>query len=519
MATLNYLSLCLTLQLIFYTDAARILAVYPIPSISHQVTFRPITLELVKRGHEVVVVTADPMFKKGEAPQNLTEIDVHDLSYNVWEAFMNSERGKKEDLISQMRVGVEVLVELFDKQMQVEEVKELRKGKQHFDLLLTEAVVKEALAFSHIYKVPVIQVSSFGAMFENYKVLGAPVHPFLYPESMAMRIYNLTMYEKLNELYVKYTVESLFASIEERQNVLLKKYFGDDLPSMQELQNNVDMLFLNVNPIWEGSRPVPPSVIHLGGLPQKPNKELPKDLKSYLDSSKHGVIYISFGTNVKPSLLPAEKIQMLVSTFSKMPYDVLWKWDKDVLPGKSDNIRISKWLPQSDLLKHPKLKLFVTQGGLQSTDEAITAGVPLVGVPMLGDQWYNTEKYEHHGIGVKLELGTLTEKLFANAVNKVIGDESYRKNINKLRELMNDQPMKPLERGIWWIEHVLRHKGAKHLRSPAANISWSEYLELELVFTVLAVALSALLILAFALYSLYKFVSNNYIIKAKLKST
>uniref|UniRef100_A0A2A4IVU8 UDP-glucuronosyltransferase n=1 Tax=Heliothis virescens TaxID=7102 RepID=A0A2A4IVU8_HELVI len=519
MATINYVTLCLTLQLIFYTDAARILAIYPVPSISHQVTFRPITLELVKRGHEVVVITADPMFKKGEAPQNLTEIDVHDLSYNVWQAFMNSERGSRDDLVSQMRVGVEVLLELFDKQMQVEEIKELRKGKQTFDLLLTEAVIRNALGFSHIYKVPVIQVSSFGAMFENYNVIGAPVHPLLYPGSMAMRIYNLTLYEKFNELRTKYTMDYIFASVEEKEANLMKKYFGSDVPPMRELQNNVDMLFLNVNPIWEGSRPVPPSVIHLGGLPQKPNKELPKDLKSYLDSSKHGVIYISFGTNVKPSLLPPEKIQMLVRAFSKMPYNVLWKWDKDVLPGKSDNIRISKWLPQSDLLKHPKLKLFVTQGGLQSTDEAITAGVPLVGVPMLGDQWYNVEKYEHHRIGVKLELGTLTEELFANAVNKVIGDDSYRKNIIKLRDLMNDQPMPPLERGIWWIEHVLRHKGAKHLRSPAANISWSEYLELELVFTVLAIVLSALFILVAALYSLYKFVSKNFVISAKLKST
>lgn len=75
-----------------------------------------------------------------------------------------------------------------------------------------------------------------------------------------------------------------------------------------------------------------------------------QDLKSYLDSSKNGVIYISFGTNVMPSMLPQEKIQVLINVFSKLPYNILWKWDKEELPGKTDNIRIAKWFPQSDLL-------------------------------------------------------------------------------------------------------------------------------------------------------------------------
>nr|ANI21993.1 UDP-glycosyltransferase 33J3 [Spodoptera exigua] len=518
MVGLRQIVLCITLHVIF-ADAARILMVLPVPSISHQITFRPITMELVKRGHEVVVMTPDPMFKKDEAPANLTEIDVHDLSYEAWQVFMESSKGNKEDLITQMRVASQMLIDLVDLQLQTEEMKEIIKGKQEFDLLLVEACVRPALAFSHVYKVPLIQISSFGAIFDNYAVIGAPGHPFLYPSSMNQKIYNLTIYEKLYELYNNYMINNLLNTMAVGELKMLKKHFGPDLPDIYELQNKVEMLFLNVNPIWEGIRPVPPSVVHLGGLPQKPHKELPQDLKTYLDSSKHGVIYISFGTNVKPSLLPAEKIQTLVKAFSKMPYDIPWKWDKDELPGRSANIRISKWLPQSDLLKHPKIKLFVTQGGLQSTDEAITAGVPLVGVPMLGDQWYNVEKYVHHGIGVKLELVSLTEETFTTAVNTVIEDESYRKNINRLRTLMTDQPMKPLERGIWWIEHVLRHGGAKHLRAPAANITWAEYLEFELIAVVLSALLAALAVVIGIVYSLYSFVSRNFIIKAKVKSS
>lgn len=59
---------------------------------------------------------------------------------------------------------------------------------------------------------------------------------------------------------------------------------------------------------------------------------------------------MSFGTNVKPSLLPKEKVQIFIKVFSELPYDILWKWDQDEIPGRPKNVKISKWFPQSDLL-------------------------------------------------------------------------------------------------------------------------------------------------------------------------
>ena len=85
-----------------------------------------------------------------------------------------------------------------------------------------------------------------------------------------------------------------------------------------------------------------------------------QDLQSFLDSSKNGVVYVSFGTNVDPTLFPPEKIATFVRVFSKLPYNVLWKWNNDELPGRTENIKISKWLPQSDLLsKFPLLNFII----------------------------------------------------------------------------------------------------------------------------------------------------------------
>ncbi|XP_068623988.1 UDP-glycosyltransferase UGT5-like [Battus philenor] len=485
----------LTCIVISSIESARILCVFPTPSISHQVLFRPLTLELTKRGHEVTVIKTDPLYPKGHTLKNYTEIDVHDVSYSRWNkrlANIDKELRGKADILE---ILYNELTSILEDQIKTKHVQNiLSYNRDYFDLLLAESCSRPALGLSNVFNVPVIQISSLGSGMNNQATMGASSHPLLYPSAIRKRVYNLTIWEKLTELKEEFKQQMILKSTESYDDKVLKEIFGPDIPSLKQLYKNVQMLFLNVHPIWDNNRPVPPGVIYLGGLHQNPEKELPKDLKSYLDSSRNGVIYFSLGTNVKTSNVPLEKLQIITKVFSQLPYDILLKWDDDELPGRSENIKISKWLPQSDLLRHPKIKLFITQGGLQSTDEAITAGVPLIGIPMFVDQWYNADKYRQLKIGLRLDIELLSEDTFRDAIKTVLNDKSYRDNIIKLRNVMHDQPQSPLDRAVWWTEYVLRHGGASHLRSPSASISWAEYLELELVFTVITIALNSSMI-------------------------
>ncbi|XP_064074691.1 UDP-glucosyltransferase 2-like isoform X1 [Vanessa tameamea] len=496
-------------------ECAKILAVFPTPSISHQVVFRPLVHELARRGHDVTVITTDPAFPKGKSPQNLTEIDVHDVSYNMWTNFLKTDKGNGDNFYAQLRFIFELMAEVFEEQMKTADVQKLINDKKNkFDLLFIESCARPALGFTYLYKVPVIAISSLGAIYETFDESGAATNPLLYPIATRQRLNNLTLWEKIQELYTEFKGQYIYTDLISSEDKMLQKIFGSSIPSVTELRKNIQMLFLNVHPIWDFNRPVPPNVVYLGGLHQNPAKQLPQDLKSYLDSSKNGVIYMSFGTNVKPSLLPKEKMQIFTNVFSELPYDVLWKWDKDEIPGRSKNVRISKWFPQSDLLKHPKVKLFITQGGLQSTDEALTAGVPLIGVPMLGDQWFNVELYVKHNIGMKLDIETLTEEKLKEAIETIITNKSFRENVVKLRNTMRDQPLSPLERAVWWTEHVLRHKGATHLHSPAAHMHWTQYYAMDLVLFILGAFLILLLILTFIIRIVLSRL-NNIRIKTK----
>lgn len=50
-------------------------------------------------------------------------------------------------------------------------------------------------------------------------------------------------------------------------------------------------------------------------------------------------------------------------------------------------------------------------------------GVPLIGMPMLEDQWFNVERHECLNIGVRLDMETLTDEKLLSAINKIIGDD------------------------------------------------------------------------------------------------
>nr|WEU75325.1 uridine diphosphate-glycosyltransferases 33AP1 [Glyphodes pyloalis] len=495
-------------MLLCENEAAKILAYYPTPSISHQVVYRPLTLELAKRGHEVVVFTPDPMYPKGGGPANLKEIDLKDISYPIWKDLLEILKHKMD--LSLFDHLMKYLVKLVEEQMTSTEVHNILNDKSiKFDLVIVEVFVESILGLSHHYKAPIIQFGSLavnGAILQNF---GTPIHPLIYPSPFHERVYNLTVSEKITEVFKDVVFEKLSTDYQDLHNGLAERIFGPDVPSIKELKSNVDMLFLGVHPFWDSNRPVPPNVIYLGGIHQKPQNELPEDLQNYLDSSKNGVIYVSFGTNVDPGMFFADKIKTFVNVFSKLPYDVLWKWNQDELPGRTDNIKISKWLPQTDLLRHPKTKLFITQGGLQSTDEAINSGTPLVGIPVFSDQKFNVEQSVHFGLGVKVDLDTMTEEELRDAINTVLQDDSFRQNVEKLRVIMNDQPQTPLERAVWWTEYVIRHKGAKHLRSPAANMSLTEYYELKLVGYLILGLVLILSLVIYLVYILYSFIFGN----------
>jgi UDP:flavonoid glycosyltransferase YjiC (YdhE family) len=207
------------------------------------------------------------------------------------------------------------------------------------------------------------------------------------------------------------------------QNQIYEESFPNPKPSLGEAMKNVSLVLLNSHFTLNYPRPYVPNMIEVGGLQiNRDSNPLPKDIKEFLDAATDGVIYFSMGSSIQSTTLPNEKREALLRTFASFEQKVMWKWESDDLPGKPDNVFTKKWWPQADILGHPNVKVFITHGGLLGTTEAIYHGVPIIGIPIYGDQELNMARAQYAGYGLTVSYQNLTQESLTWALREVIND-------------------------------------------------------------------------------------------------
>ena len=68
----------------------------------------------------------------------------------------------------------------------------------------------------------------------------------------------------------------------------------------------------------------------------------------------------------------------------------------------------------------------MTHGGLQGTLKSIYFGVPMIGIPLFGDQHYNINTYVKRKTAVKIDLENLSEKSLSQALNEMLNNPEYK---------------------------------------------------------------------------------------------
>jgi glucuronosyltransferase len=181
------------------------------------------------------------------------------------------------------------------------------------------------------------------------------------------------------------------------------------------------------------------------------------------------------GSMIQSKDWPEDKREALVKALGKLKQKVIWKYENETLPNQPKNVRIGKWFPQRDILAHPNVKLFITHGGLLGTTEAIAAGVPVIGIPIYGDQRLNIARAKETGYGLSLDFNDLSEEKISEALNEILRNPKYYETAQRISKQFNDLPLSPQESAVYWTEYVLRHNGAAHLRSPSNDLSFIQF--------------------------------------------
>lgn len=281
---------------------------------------------------------------------------------------------------------------------------------------------------------------------------------------------------------------------------LIKRYFGPDV-DYSTFFLDADIWLMRNDFIFEFPRPTMPNVVYISGFQCKPSRPLPADLEEFVQSSgDHGIVIMTLGTLI--GKLPLDISEEIAAAFAQLPQKVIWRYTGERPTNLGNNTLLVDWLPQNDLLGHPKIRAFVAHGGTNGVQEAIYHGVPVVGLPLFFDQPDNISRLKAKGGAVVVDIATLDRHIFAEALTTVLHNSTYRENMQRLSRLQRDQPVKPLDRAVFWIEYVIRHKGARHLQTQSYKMSWIAYNSVD----VLATLFAAFLLFLFVCVSVVKLI-------------
>uniref|UniRef100_A0A3Q2ZI29 UDP-glucuronosyltransferase n=1 Tax=Kryptolebias marmoratus TaxID=37003 RepID=A0A3Q2ZI29_KRYMA len=482
----------------FNTEGGKILVV-PVDG-SHWINMKVILAELHSRGHQITVLRSA---KSWYIPSNSTVYTSIDVPMLQDEVDINYYNKMLPDVMnccrypgflhtfcvrflitSMLTQGHDTLArsaaEILDNFVLM---KKLQESK--FDLMLTDPGMSLGVILgSYVKLLMVFNVRWLNTGEGHFAIAPSPVS--YVPHTMSELHDKMDFLERTNNmLHYLYSVYQQYFVINPAYSEVFQRHFppGTDLLS---LQLSADIWLFRSDFVFEFPRPTMPNVAYIGGFQCKEAKPLPAELEAFMQSSgEHGVIIMSLGTLV--SSLPSEITETIAAAFAQLPQNVIWRFLGEKPSSLGNNTLLVNWLPQNDLLGHPKTRVFVAHGGLNGLYEAMCLGVPVLGMPLLFDQFDNIVRLKMRGAARMMRVKLLTKEIFLEALKDLLENPSYRKNIQHLSQLHRDQPVSPLDTAIFWIEYVIRNRGAAHLKSAGLSLPWYTYFCLDVAAIVMTI--------------------------------
>ncbi|KAJ4434829.1 hypothetical protein ANN_23400, partial [Periplaneta americana] len=516
------------------SNTANILGVFYFNGRSHFIMFESLMKGLAARGHNVYVI--------GHFPQktpihNYTDISVEDSLPKMLNQ-ISVDYFRKYGQLTVLDFIFRHTMDVCETVLKHPNVQKFLEENDNFDVVISEVLGPDcAIGLAHRYNVPFIGMTSSVSFPWGSDRVGTPDHPAYISNYFLPFNSHMNLGERIINTVVNQAIKIGYDFfVDSRIDELLKKYHGEDIPPITQLKKNISLLLVNSHYSLNGVRPTVPAFVEVGGIHIQQNGELPKnlplpatqevldsssgvtpciimkndgvlypqvssfspegwtkvvreggprlpsaleDLKTYMDEAKQGIVYFSFGSLVKGETMPDEMIQVFISVFAKIPQLVIWKIGN--INGLPSNVLASEWFPQFEILSHPNVRAYITHGGLMGTQEAVFAGVPMVGIPLFADQELNLQNCASKGVAVNVPYDDISRESVSKALKEVLHNPSYWENAKLLSRQFRDRPQSALETAVYWTEYVIRHRGAPHMRSAALDLPLYQYLLLDVI--------------------------------------
>jgi len=185
-----------------------------------------------------------------------------------------------------------------------------------------------------------------------------------------------------------------------------------------------------------------------GGFNASSDEELPGWVEALPDVP---TVYATLGTVMNRN---TGILQAILDGLRDEPVNVILTTGRDVDPAifgpQPDHVRVERYIPQS--LLFPYCDLAIIHGGSGTVRDALTYGLPMVIIPVSGDQYVNSRRCEELGLARAIAPEARTPEAIREATRAVLDEPSYRQAAERMRHEMLALP--GIEQAVVLLEQL-----------------------------------------------------------------
>ncbi|MEC1292260.1 glycosyltransferase [Bacillus mojavensis] len=361
------------------------ISIINIPAYGHVNPTLALVEKLCEKGHRVTYATTEEF--AASVQQAGAEALIYHTSLNIDPKQIREMIEKNETPISLLKESLSILPQLEDLYQ-----------NDHPDLIIYDFIALAGKLFADKLDIPVIKLCSSYAQNESFQ-LGS--------EDMLLKM------KEAEAEFKAYLEQEQLPAVSFEQLAVPEALNIVFMPKSFQIQHETfDDRFCFVGP-------------SLGKRTEQESLEIEK--------GDGPLMLISLGTafNAWP-----EFYKMCIEAFRNSSWQVIMSVGKTIDPESLDeipaNFTIRQSVPQLEVLA--KADLFISHGGMNSTMEAMNAGVPLVVIPQMYEQELTAKRVDELGLGVYLPKEEVTVSRLQEAVQAVSGDQEVLSRVKNMQK-------------------------------------------------------------------------------------
>ncbi|MGD1858991.1 MAG: glycosyltransferase [Leptolyngbyaceae cyanobacterium] len=416
-----------------------------IPVVGHVVPMLSVVEGLVKAGHEVWWYTGQLFEARVQASGARFVAMQQGLDYSILEnvpAAISAERASLKGL-AQLKFDLKV----FFVKAAVGNAQDLLEVLQDFsaDVILSDSFFIAAAWINELKGIPWAQlgISVLTLPSANTAPFGLGLKP---SASLIGKLRNRSLHSLLQNF--------VFRDVSTCINQARAEFSLSPTPTGVFDLLSPDLYLAGTVPAFEYPRDdLPPQVHFIGPLLSQTVKEFTPPL--WWEDLQQGkpIVHVTQGTVATvpqdlliPTMQALEREDVLViATTGSSSSEAL----KDF--AMPTNVRVEPFIPYHYLLPH--VDVMVTNGGYNGVQMALAQGIPLVVAGKSEDKPEVCARVEWCGVGVDLKTKTPQPKKIRQAVKRLLGDESFQRNAERLRAEI--EQFQSAEQAVALVEKLL----------------------------------------------------------------